>query len=83
HYVKWLRAHCCPVASTWRKHRLPTSAKFRLNFIQAATQFRNMTTPSSALIAQAGMTVASTRNNANPPSMITCSIRLESNSRDI
>jgi hypothetical protein len=33
--------------------------------------------------AQAGMIVASMRNNANPPSMINCSMRLESNSRDI
>jgi hypothetical protein len=33
------------------QHRLPTSAKFRLNFIQAATQFRKMTTPSNALVA--------------------------------
>ena len=29
------------------------------------------------------MIVASMRNNANPPSMINCSMRLESNSRDI
>jgi hypothetical protein len=33
--------------------------------------------------AQAGMIVASMRNNANPPSMINCSMRVESNSRDI
>jgi hypothetical protein len=29
------------------------------------------------------MIVASTKNNANPLSMITCSMRLESNTRDI
>ena len=32
---------------------------------------------------QAGMKVASTRNNANPASMTACSMRPESNSLDI
>jgi len=36
-----------------------------------------------AQVAQAGMQVARMINNTNPPSMKTCSTRVESNSQDI